>query len=438
MEKTTPGTFVKAGGRIITLRSVRIFLVAITLMVVGFGLGYSYRSKQTGLLGFAGKITGTQPLTRDNLDFSLFWNVWDKLEQSYLEPEKIDPQKMVYGAIQGMTASLGDPYTVFLPPQDNQSAKEDLNGEFDGVGIQLGYKSGTLAVMTPLEGHPAIKQGVKAGDLILHIKDSVKGIDQDTAGITLTEAVKLIRGKKGTEVKLTLYREEKGTFEVTMQRDTIQIPGVELEFGKLVNGEWKKDETGSVAWLKVRRFGDRTEDEWNTAVDAIVVRQKSLDGVVLDLRNNPGGYLNAAVDLASEFVPEGVIVQQQGRYQTQTFTVTKRGRLIGMPTTVLINGGSASAAEILAGALRDRIKAPLVGEKSFGKGTVQEALDVADRAGLHVTIARWLLPSGDWIHETGLEPDYKVNLPEDSAASKSATPVDIQLQKAVEILEGKK
>jgi carboxyl-terminal processing protease len=426
-------SYVKAGKRSLPLRVVRNFLVGLTLVVLGFGFGYSYRS-----LPLPTSDNGSwlgQGLSRDNLDFTLFWEVWDRLERTYIDPDKVDAQTMVYGAIEGMTSALGDPYTVFLPPQDNKAAKEDLNGEFDGVGIQLGFKQGTLAVMTPLEGHPAIKQGVRAGDLILRIKDEAKEIDQDTNGLAITEAVKMIRGKKGTQVTLTLYREEKGRFDVTIARQTIQIPGVELEFGRLTDTGWEKTDAGDVAWLKVRRFGDRTDSEFDDSVDAIMAKRKALSGVVLDLRNNPGGYLNSAVTLASEFIAEGVVVEQKGRFNSQTFTVNKRGRLIGMPTVVLINGGSASASEILAGALRDRLKTQLVGEKSFGKGTVQEAIDMRGNAGLHVTIARWLLPGGDWIHDTGLVPDVEVELEEPESASEGATTRDNQLEKAIETLK---
>jgi carboxyl-terminal processing protease len=207
-----------------------------------------------------------------------------------------------------------------------------------------------------------------------------------------------------------------------------------LEFGQLTESGWEKRDDGNIAWLKVRRFGERTDTEFDDSVDAILAKQKSISGVVLDLRNNPGGYLNSAVTLASEFIPDGVIVEQKGRYDSQTFKVNKRGRLLGMKTVVLMNGGSASASEILAGALRDRLEITLVGEKSFGKGTVQEAIDMQDNAGLHVTIARWLLPGGDWIHDTGLEPDIEVELMEPETATEGATTRDNQLEKAAEVL----
>jgi len=436
--KKTPNkdlTYLIMGKQKVALRTIRTLILGLTLVLLGAGVGYEFRGRG-GVSGLSQAI-GTRsimPLSRDQLDFGLFWQVWDKLEQSYVDPDKIDPERMVYGAIEGMTASLGDPYTVFLPPQENQAAKEDLNGEFDGVGIQLGYKNDTLAVQTPLDGHPAIKKGVRAGDLILNIKDELEGVDTDTVDMTLPEAVKLIRGKKGTDVTLTLYREEKGRFDVTITRDTIVIPSVEMEIGDFGGGKFTKADDGKIAWIKLRRFGDNTQSDWDQAIAQIIAKREQLDGIVLDVRNNPGGYLNTAINLASDFVTEGVIVQQKGRFDTKKYTVTRRSRLLGIPVVVLINEGSASASEILAGALRDRLQTKLIGEKSFGKGTVQEALDLADNAGLHVTTARWLLPSGDWIHEDGLKPDVQVSLPEVDSASDSAEIIDTQLQKAIETL----
>lgn len=424
-----PVTPVKQG---IKLSTVRTVVLGICLVVLGFGAGYQFRINPIS-------IPGKTPvkLQRSNLDFSQFWQVWDTLEASYVDPGKIDSQKMVYGAIQGMTAALGDPYTMYLPPQDNKQSKEDLNGEFDGVGIQLGYKNGAVAVQTPLENHPAIKAGVKAGDLIVHIKDETRNIDKDTTGMTLEDAVQLIRGKRGTTVNLTFYREGKGTFEKTIVRETITMPSVELVFGDLKNGKWEKSDTGSVAWMRVYRFGDNTQEQWDQAVAQVTNRRSQTKGVVLDVRNNPGGFLQDAISLASDFIPEGTVVKQQGRSSSEVYSVSRRGRLLGMPLTVLINGGSASASEILAGALRDRLGAQLVGEKSFGKGTVQEAMDLGGGAGLHVTIAKWLLPNGDWIHEKGLTPAVEVKLPED--ASGSAQVEDTQLEKAAEtVLSSKK
>lgn len=414
----------------IKLATIRSIVLGLILLVIGAGIGYQYRGLENQGLTLIGQPV---KLERSNLDFSQFWDVWDRLEASYVDKDKVDYKKMVYGAIQGMTSALGDPYTMYLPPQENQSSKEDLNGEFDGVGISLGYKNGTIAVQTPLENHPAIKQGVKAGDLIIHIKDTAAGVDKDTTGMTLTDAVKYIRGKKGTAVTLTFYREGKGSEEKTIIRDTITMPSVELMVGDWNGDKWEKNDAGSIAWLRVYRFGENTQEQWDSAVSTINGQRSQLKGIVLDVRNNPGGLLQTAINLASDFIPEGVVVKQQGRLDSETYEVSRRGRLLGMPLTVLINGGSASASEILAGALRDRLGAKLVGEKSFGKGTVQEALDLKGGAGLHVTVAKWLLPNGDWIHEKGLTPEIEVKIPD--TATDSATAVDTQLEAAIKELK---
>jgi len=361
----------------------------------------------SGLVGFRIGNKNLQPVSfekvdKSQVDLSLFWQVWDKLGESYLIKENLKPQEMVWGAIKGMTASLGDPYTVFLPPEDNQSTKEELNGAFEGVGIELGFKDKTLAVVAPLAGMPAEAAGIKAGDYILHIKDELKGVDVDTIDMSLPEAVKFIRGKKGTEVALTVLHEgETETKVIKVKRDTIVIKSVALEW---------QGENKDVAWLKLSRFGDRTQSEWDEAVSEIL-KHKQLKGIILDLRNNPGGYLKGSVALASEFLKTGQIVvkQESAKGETETYSVTKAGKLLTQPLVVLVNKGSASSSEILSGALRDNQRAKIIGEKTFGKGTIQEALDVAEGAGLHVTTAKWLLPSGQWVNETkGITPEIEV------------------------------
>ena len=353
-------------------------------------------------------------------DLTMFWDVWSKLEANYLDKEVIDPQKMVYGAIAGMTAALDDPYTSFFPPTENTRSREDLSGEFSGVGIQLGFVDKTLAVMAPLPGNPAERAGIKAGDLILRIKDEAKSLDKDTSGINLLDAVDYIRGRKGTTVVLTIYREKDDQpKDYVLVRDTINVPSVELTWV----GKDKK-----AAQIKVNRFGDKTLDEWNKAVSEVITRGGR--GVILDLRNNPGGYLQRAIDLGSEFIADGVIVQQQGKDSTESFGVDRRGRLYGMPLVVLVNRGSASAAEILAGALQERLGVKLVGEKTFGKGTVQEVLDLAGGAGVHITIAKWNLPSGKNIHKDGITPDVVVEY----VADEKNPLKDNQLDKAIETL----
>lgn len=392
----------------INLKTVRKILSTLLLVVVCLGIGYGVGSRKASLTrgnSSVWDLVQNKNQVRSDVDFSAFWDVWQRLEESYLESDDIDAKKMVDGAIAGMTASLGDPYTAYLPPAENKQSREDLSGEFAGVGIQLGYINKTLAVMSPLPGQPAEKAGIKAGDLILHIKDENKQVDKDTDGMSLAEAVQDIRGSKGAPVTLTIYREgDKETKDVVLVRDTIVVPSVEY---KVLNTEGKEDKNGEYAYLQVSKFGDKTMEEWNAAVVKIVAN-KRIKGIVLDVRNNPGGFLQRAIDLASEFIPSGIVVQQQGKLNTETFSVNRRGRLIGYKMVVLVNKGSASASEILAGALREQIGTKLIGENTFGKGTVQEAEELPGGAGLHVTIAKWLLPKGTNIHKVGLKPDIEV------------------------------
>lgn len=366
---------------------------------------------------------GTLDASKNQFDLSLMWQVKDQLSETFLDKDKMNDDEMKYGAISGMVSSLGDPYTMFLSPKDNKSANEDLAGEFGGVGISLGYKDKTLAVMSPLTGTPADKAGIKAGDLILKITDKANGVDRDTVGISLDEAVKLIRGKVGTEVILKMYREgEDEAYDVVLERSNIVVPNIELE--------WKEINGKRVAWVKLYKFAETLFTDWSKIVDQInQERSGNYGGIVLDLRNNPGGYLEGSVLVASDFIKEGVVVKQASSDgSTQDYLVEKgRGDLLDDKLVVLVNGGSASASEILAGALKEYNRAQLIGEKTFGKGTVQEPQNFKDGSGLHVTIAKWLLPSGKNIHGEGVDPDVEVvNDAEDGT--------DLQLNKALEIL----
>jgi carboxyl-terminal processing protease len=330
-----------------------------------------------------------------------------------------------------MVAALDDPYTVFLPPKENKSSNDDLAGKFGGVGIQLGYKEETLAVVAPLPKTPAENAGIEAGDLILKIVDEENNVDRDTVGISLQEAMTLIKGKVGSKVTLTLYREGKTeTFDVTLTRDTIVVASTEWE--------WVEFEGKQVAWVRLYKFSEQTFKDWPEVVDKINEEKIKLGakygGIVLDLRNNPGGYLDASVLVASDFLEKGIVVtQESSNSRKENYEVDVRRRnLLKDKLVVLINGGSASAAEILAGSLRDHGRAKLVGGKSFGKGTVQEPVGFDDGSGLHVTIAKWLLPSGTNIHHDGVKPDVEIKY----QAEKEEVKIDNQLKKALEVLLG--
>lgn len=407
----------------IKLESARKLLVILIIVAASFGGGVFVGSNQIKNVPELVKVVVSRelPSNHQSLDFGLFWKVWDTINTNYYDKNKIVDSKMVYGAIKGMVTSLGDPYTVFLEPQENKVVEEDLKGSFDGVGIQIGFKGMRLAVIAPLPGSPAEKAGVKAGDFIIGIKDDAKKIDRSTDGISLPEAVEAIRGPAKSKVTLALARDgvDKPII-VEMERASIDVPSVTLSF------VGKNEE---IANLRVLKFSGETSAEWNEAVSKIVAKP-SVKGVIVDLRNNPGGYLQASVDLASEFLKTGstVVIEDGKGGIERPYKVERIGRLLDKPLVVMVNKGSASASEIFAGAMRDDKGTKLVGETSFGKGTIQEPLTIDGGAGIHITTARWLTPNGTWVHEKGLDPDIKVE-------DKADTSADEQLQEALKILE---
>ncbi|OGM11522.1 hypothetical protein A2Z22_00540 [Candidatus Woesebacteria bacterium RBG_16_34_12] len=367
-------------------------------------------------------IQRENPSDKKDLNFSLFWKVWDTLQTSYFDKNKLIPAEMVYGAIKGMVASIGDPYTVFLAPSENKVVQEDLQGSFEGIGIQIGFKGTQLAVIAPLPESPAEKAEIRAGDFIVGIKDERKGINMGTSGITLPEAVQVIRGQAGTEVTLSLLREgSEEVFEKTITRESIEVPSVTLKFV----GE-KED----IAHIKVLKFVAETSKEWDDAVIEIL-KKPEIDEIIVDVRNDPGGYLQSSVDLASDFLEIGqtVVSEEHTNGSKDEFKVEKIGRLKNKNAVVLVNKGSASASEILAGALKDLKKYKIIGETTFGKGTIQEPQQIDNGAGLHITVARWLTPSGYWVDGKGIVPDIEVKDNPD-------TNEDEQLQEAINYFEG--
>ncbi len=358
----------------------------------------------------------------ENVDFSLFWDTWEKVEQKYVDRGKIDPQKMFYGSIKGMVASVEDPYTFFLTPEENKQSKADLGGKFEGIGAQLGLKENRIVIIAPLKDSPAESAGVLSGDIITKVDG------ESTEKWTLLQTVSKIRGDNGTEVILTVARAS-GEKDIPIIRQEIKVPSVELTYEKK-NGK-------TVAYLRLSQFGDSTNNEWETAATEIADKwsNKEIAGLVLDVRGNPGGYLESSVFIASEFLEQGkmVVKQETTNSDDRVYSVKRNGLLLDIPLTVLINQGSASASEILSGALRDHKRATLVGQKSFGKGSVQEALDLQDGAGLHVTIAKWLLPNGEWINGKGIEPEVLVEN-EVNEESTLTNEQDAQLQKALELV----
>ena len=374
------------------------------------------------------------------IDFSLFWTVWQKIELTYYDKTKLDGKKMLNGAIDGMIQSLGDPFTVYLPPVQNTNFKQGLAGQFSGIGAELGTKDKQIIVIAPLDDSPAKKQGIKAGDLIL----KVDGVS--TNGWSLAQTVDKIRGLKGTSVTLNiLHKDAQSPINIAIVRDTITVKSVvsNLKYvkknakGGIDVTEDKCDECQKVGYVRLSQFGDATNQDWLAVVNKLNLEMKNaknVKGLVFDLRDNPGGYLTDAVFIASEFIKPGmVVVEEEDSVKNITkLSVNRQGLFYDIPLIVLVNKGSASASEIVSGALRDNKRAKLVGENSFGKGTVQQAEDLGDGAGLHVTVAKWLTPNGTWVNNIGgsggLKPDVTVSLdPKDPSK-------DTQLEKAVEEL----
>ena len=390
----------------------------LVIAVIFFALGFAVGQKRIEVTkkGFVPQISISNqlPPKNQNIDFSLFWQVFETLPQKYIDKSAFEGQKLLYGAISGMVRSLGDPYTAFLDPKQNEAIKADLSGVYEGVGIQIGFnKDKRLVVIAPLSGTPAQKANVRAKDLILRIDE------RDTFDLTLPEAVDLIRGPAGTSVKLELLHEgQEKPQELEIERAKISVKSVEVEF--------KNEQKGEIAVIKVTRFGDQTDSEWDMAVSDILARK--VMGVVVDMRNNPGGLLSSAVHLASDFIRGTVVRQEFADGNVEPLAADHEGKLLKIPLTVLVNAGSASASEIFAGAIQDANRAKIVGEKTFGKGSIQTPEDLADGSGIHITTARWILPNGEWINGTGIKPDIEVKNSDSSASA------DLQLEQAIQEL----
>ena len=392
-------------------------IAVLLLVVISYYVGY-----QAGHKGFIFNPKTFQVISQNDapatVDYSLLWKAIDVLNQQYID-KPIDQQKILYGAVSGAVAALGDPYTTFFPPQQLTDFKTQLAGSFGGIGAEVGEKNGNVVVIAPLDGTPAKSAGILAGDVIL----SVNGTS--TAGSTVDEVVNQIRGPKGTVVTLQIGRtgqDKPMSFKIT--RDTIVVKSVKWSYKTVeVKGQQK-----TIAVLTISEFGDDTTGLVNQAVNDILTHNVS--GIIVDLRNNPGGYLQSAVDAASNWVKEGDLVVSEAHSDGSTVTYKAEGnpRLSGIKTIVMINGGSASAAEILSGALYDHGFAQLLGEKSFGKGSVQQLVDLPGNSAVKVTIAKWITPNGVNLNHNGLDPDIPVKLTADDANAGRDPQMDAALQ----------
>lgn len=419
-------------------RWIRFLLIITFSGVIGYFIGVSKIKIDWANYQPHIEISSKEPPSSvSHVDFTPLWTVMQKLETSYYQKTAIDPKKMLNGAISGLVASLDDPYTVYLPPQQNDDFKEVMAGKFEGIGAELGMKDKQIIVQAPLDNSPATKAGLRPLDMILEVNG------KSTNGWTLAQTVEQIRGPKGTSVSLLVLSENaKEPKTVSIVRDTITIKSVAY-WVKPIKDIKKITQTSSikthlnkkVAFVRLSQFGDSANQEWVNAINEISMKvqsDSSIEGIIVDLRNNPGGYLTQAVFIASEFIKSGTIVMEENREgERRQLTVSRQGLLTDLPVIVLLNKGSASASEIVAGALRDHNRAKLVGETSFGKGTIQQAEDLGGGSGIHVTIAKWLTPKGTWVHGKGLKPDVEVSLKETDDINPSSEKHDSQLEAAV-------
>jgi len=405
-----------------------VILLSLILLSAAFGGGMVLSQKNEFIKQasikeavYAGKlynkyiIAPANKLTAD-VDFNLFWDVWDELKDKYVDKDKLDDKTMFYGAIRGMVESIGDPYTVFMEPKVAKEFSDDLAGTFEGIGAEIGKKDNIITIVAPLADMPAEKAGLQAGDKIYAINGD------STAGLAIDEAVSKIRGPKGTEVILTIFREGfDKTEDFKIIRQTIIVKSVRTKMGD-----------NSIFTITITNFNDDTSELFKkAAADAV---QKNPRGIILDLRNNPGGYLETAIDVASEWIDQGVVVTEQFNQEKKNEYLHRgRARLKDFPTVVLVNQGSASASEIVSGALKDNGKATIVGMKTFGKGSVQTLQELKDGSSVKITVAKWLTPKGYNINEQGIEPDVEVDLTLEDYNKN----IDPQMDKAVEILNKK-
>lgn len=398
------------------------FFIVLILVLGSFWLGYNNGKKSASeivadQISPIGKTTVVNKFSagKDTVDFALFWKVWDTLKEKYVNQDSLDAQELVYGAIRGMLKATNDPYTTFFDPKETKEFAQDMGGSFEGIGAELGIKDDVLTVIAPLDGSPAQKAGLLAGDKIIKIGD------KPTSDVTIDSAVDLIRGKKGTEVVLTIFHPgDQETKDITIIRDTIKINSIKLEF---------KD--NDIAHLKINQFGEKTSDEFDLAMNQIILHGSK--GIVLDLRNNPGGFLTSSVEIASRMISKGniVVTEEDSAGKKDSLYTTGGDKLSAIPMVVLINEGSASASEILAGALRDNRQIKLIGKKSFGKGSVQELISLPNKASVKITVAKWMTPNGDYIMEKGISPDVEVELTLDDFKAEK----DPQLDKAIETIQ---
>lgn len=402
------------------------------MFVLGVFLGFNNRPAVSSITSLVNKESEVP--SEKKVDFSPFWETWKIVDEKYVSEDGPQNQEKVWGAIQGLVSSLGDPYSVFLPPAETEMFESDISGNFEGVGMEIGIRDKILTVIAPLKDTPAEKAGVLSGDKIIKIDET------STVDLNVDKAIRLIRGKKGTAVKLSIIRGPKDEpVEISIVRDVISIPTIDTEIKSSKTADTGPSEDSSKNQVFVIRLYNFSANSPYLFRDSLrEFANSGKDKLIIDLRGNPGGYLEAAVDMASWFLPAGkVIVREDFGKKAEPVVYRSKGYDVfneNLKMVILINGGTASASEILAGALSEHGKAKLVGEKTFGKGSVQELVKVASDSSLKITVARWLTPNGMSISKNGLKPDVEVAITKEDLESK----LDPQMDKAIAILTAEK
>ncbi len=387
-------------------------VILIFVFALGWNVGVAQNQRDIA------SIQGDTALTSGNekVDMQLFWDVWSILASKYVEPQDLNFQEMVYGSIRGMVFSLNDPYTTFLTPKENKNFQDSLDGTLEGIGAELTLRNEKITVVSPLKNSPAKKAGLRPEDIIIKIDG------ENANDFSFEQAVMKIRGPKGTKVVLSVQRKgDSDLVELSITRRSISVSSVDWEM------------KGDIAWVELNQFGTNTRDEFSKVINSLLSKRPK--GIVLDLRYNGGGYLDGAVDIASEFIQQGKVVsiKKRNRDQDEVIYVNGKARLANLPLVVLINKGSASASEIVAGAIQDHNRGIVIGEQSFGKGTVQEVQSLIDGSSLRVTIAKWYTPNDINISETGITPDIEIERSIEDVQNQ----VDPQLDAALDYLNKK-
>lgn len=395
--------------------------LSLIFFIISFGMGVlvgkSWYIKQTvsdanGAVQIEKILNLNRSINKSSVDFNQFWQVWDRVQASYVK-QPIKETDMLYGAIQGLVASLGDPYSLYFPPQEAEEFAKDLSGELEGIGAEIGIKNNQLMVISPLPDSPAEKAGLRPGDKIFNIDK------ESTSGMDVGAAVGKIRGKANTKVVLTIIREGQTKSEdVSITRSKINVPSVMFSVKE-----------NSIAYMRVMQFNEDTVPQMNKYIKQL--KALPAKAIILDLRNNPGGYLDAAIEMGSQWITNGVVVSEKGKDgQSKDHQTFGQHPLAGIKTVVLVNRGSASASEIVAGALQDTKNGVLIGEQTFGKGSVQDFQTFPDGSALKLTIAEWFTPNGKNINKEGVKPDIEVK--EDWENEKIGE--DTVLSKAFEVI----